>query len=78
MPGYVPPRPRRIVIKGSLQGTWQGAFLQQREVLVDQGREKSHAVSLYLICVWEVENQVSQLSAEPMPSVPSPLSGNSS
>lgn len=31
MPSYVPPGPRRFVTKGCLQGTWQGAFPQQRE-----------------------------------------------
>lgn len=50
-------------------------FPSEEKALVDQEREKSHAVSFSLICVREVENQISQLSAEPVPSVPSPLSG---
>lgn len=42
MPGYVPPGPKKFVTKGCLQGTWQGAFLQQREVF---GRPRKGEVS---------------------------------
>lgn len=44
MPSYVPPGPRIFVTKGCLQGTRQGAFSQQREVVDSPRRGRSFAL----------------------------------